>query len=72
MLTPAQIETLNALQAATFAARVRLDDTRVATRVDAGKIQVIRATPVQKGRFDITPLSDWLPPAEAVAFLEGL
>jgi len=61
------------IQQATVAARQRTGDAAIATRVEAGRLQVGRAT-YQEGKSvgEFTPLTDWLPIKEAIRALESL
>lgn len=66
------LQQMNSLRTATNEARARTGDDYIATHADAGKVQVVRAVPAKGGRFDIKPLSAWVPAADAVAFLQGM
>jgi hypothetical protein len=59
------------IRAATLAARKRLNDDRIGTCVEQGLFQVNRVEP--RGRkVVVTPLSGFVPRAEAIAFLDGM
>ena len=60
------------LRAAAVAARERTGNPNIGTRVDAGRVQLITAAYDERGAATVTPLSDWLTPAEAVVALEQL
>lgn len=61
-------------QRATLAARQRLGDKSIGTRVNAGKIQVIRVSyPKEKRGFgSIEPISAWLSLDDGMAFIESM
>ena len=54
------------LQSATLAARQRTGDKHIGTRVNAGRVQIVRAVPGKRGVFDVTPLTGWLTTEEAL------
>lgn len=60
------------IQAATLAARARLNDQTVGTHLSKGRGQVIRVTYDAKGRSTVTPASEWMAPAQLPAALEAL
>lgn len=61
------------IQSATLAARQRTGDATIATRAEAGRLQVGRATyPEGKSVGEFAPLTDWLPIKEAIRALEAL
>lgn len=65
--------TLGDLRHATLATRKRLSDQSIGTRVEAGRVQVVRVEYLKGGRTNTTPLSDWFAQiADAVAFLNSL
>lgn len=66
--------TLMDLRNATLAARERTSDNTISTRVEAGRVQVVRVTyPAKKrGRSIVTPVTAFLSPDEAVRVLELL
>lgn len=59
---------------ATVAARARTGDRTIGTRVaQGGAIQVVRVVYPKKGGYaTVTPLSEYLPAREAIAFLNAL
>ena len=62
------------LRQATLAARVRTNDQSISTRVEAGKVQVVRVhyPAGDPERTVVTPITDFLPPEAAVRALEAL
>lgn len=60
------------LQQATVAARDRLNDKTIGTRVDGGKVQVVRVTYPNGSNATVTPVSGFLQSDEAIAFLNGM
>lgn len=61
------------IQRATIAARKRTGDTAIATRVQAGRLQVGRATyPAGKSVAEFAPLTGWLPIMEALRAIDAL
>ena len=60
------------IQAATNAARQRMADKTIGTRVDAGKIQVIRVTYPHGPKAVINPVSDWMAVSEVCGYLAAL
>lgn len=64
--------TLGDIRKATLAARVRTGDKALGTAVKAGRFQVQRVTFSKSGLSAVQPLSDYLAPADAVAFLSEL
>lgn len=60
-------EVMKGLRDATASARGA--DIHIGTRAQAGLVQVVRAVPTAEGRFDVTPLSDWMHAEQAVAAL---
>lgn len=65
-------EAMMQLQQATLAARLRLNDKTIGTRVHSGTVQVIRVTYNARGISTVTPVSAYLPVAGAVAFLDQM
>ena len=63
---------LAALRIATLDARVRMQDNTIGTRVEAGKLQLVRVTYDGRGVSTVAPFSDWMPMADAVAALNAL
>jgi hypothetical protein len=62
-----------AIQKATRAARVRTGDKGIGTQIKAGRIQIVRAVQLKKGRsYAVTPLSEPMPWSEIVAALDAL
>lgn len=64
--------TMGDIRRATLAARERTGDKAIGTAVKAGKFQVQRVTYRKGGTSDVVALSDYLLPADAVAFLNEL
>ncbi|WP_298236601.1 hypothetical protein [uncultured Azohydromonas sp.] len=66
--------TLMDLRNATLAARQRTNDDTISTRVEAGRVQVVRVTypPRKHGRSVVTPITGFLAPEDAVRALETL
>lgn len=60
------------LQQATLAARQRTGDKHIGTRIEAGRVQVVRAVPTTRGRFDVLPLSGWMTAQEAVDAIRAI
>lgn len=63
---------LFSLQQATLAARARLNDQTIGTRVDAGKVQVVRITYPNGPNATVARVSGFLSPQAAVAFLQRM
>ena len=60
------------LQSATVAARKRLADPSIGTRVSDGAIQVVRVRFNGKGGSTVEPVSGPLSPQAAVRFLQAM
>jgi hypothetical protein len=62
------------LRQATLAARVRTNDQGISTRVEAGRVQVVRVhyPAGNPDRAVVTPITDFLPSDAAVRALEAL
>ena len=61
------------IQRATLAARQRTGDAAIATRAEAGRLQVGRATyPEGKSVGEFKPITDWLPIQDAIRAIEAL
>jgi len=54
---------------ATLACRKRNNDKSIGTSADQGLLRVERVTYAKNGISTINPLSDWLPIADAISFL---
>lgn len=67
--TPLEPISLRDIQAATLAARERLDDPRIGTRVQKGKFQIVRVEFDSEGSCIETELSGWM---EAVCLIPAL
>ena len=65
------METLIAIQAATIAARTRFADNAIATRAEAGRIQVVRVNYTDDKAKPI-PLSRWMPVSQVVSYLSAM
>ena len=50
----------------------RTGDQYIGMQVKAGRLQVVRAVPVKGGRYDIQPLTDYLPIVDAIKFLDDM
>jgi len=68
------MNTLLQLQAATGDARARTGDRHIATQVNAGLFDVVRAVPPAsgKGKYAVTVLRAGLTPEQAVEFLGAM
>lgn len=66
------MQTMRAIQSATVAARCRLNDQTIGTRVDNGRVQVVRVVYDGSGNSDVTPVSEWMPVSEAAAYIATL
>lgn len=68
------MNTLFDIQRATLAARARLADDAIGTRVDAGLVQVCRVT-YPCGRHEVAnvePISDFMPADQVAAYLDRM
>ena len=65
------MQTLIDIQTATRAARCRLEDEAIATRAEAGKIQVVRVN-YADGNAEVAPISQWMPVSQVVGYLNAL
>jgi len=65
------MKTLLELQAATIAARAKVGDKHISTRVSGGLIDVVRAVPPANmiGPYDVAVICSGLTPAQAIKFL---
>jgi hypothetical protein len=64
---------MHSLWQATLAARQRLNDATIATRVESGKLQIGRvAYPAGKTVGVFTPLTEWLTIKDAIRALAAL
>ncbi len=67
------MQTMLAIQKAIREAKARTGDTHLATRAEAGKLQIVRVVPNGKrGDCDLFPVSEYLPIAEALRAIEAL
>ena len=66
------LQTIGAIQSATLKARDRLSDNTITTRAEAGRAQVVRVTFDGKGKSTVTPVSEWMPAADAAAHLDAM
>lgn len=64
--------TFGDIRRATLAARQRTGDKAISTAVQQGKFQVQRVTFKKGGASTVDALSDYLSPADTVAFLSEL
>ena len=64
---------LSLLRDATIAARERTGDVTIGTRVQNGRIQLVRVTypSGKRGASTVIPASGWLAPADAIARLDA-
>lgn len=60
------------LQQAVLAARERCSDSRLGTQLRKGKLQVVRVFFSPNGLPTVLPVSDWLEPEAAVAYIHAL
>ena len=60
------------IRQATIRAMDRTGDQYIGMQVKAGRLQVVRAVPVKGGRYDIQPLTDYLPIVDAIKFLDDM
>lgn len=60
------------IRQATIRAIDRTGDQYIGMQVKAGRLQVVRAVPVKGGRYDIQPLTDYLPIVDAIKFLDDM
>jgi hypothetical protein len=60
------------LQAATLAARQRTGDKTIATRAEAGRVQVVRVTYDATGKSTVEPLVAPMPTADAISYLRAM
>lgn len=60
------------IQRATLAARARTGDNSISTRVDKGRVQIVRVSFDVSGTSTIAPVSDWLPIADVPALLSKI
>lgn len=66
------LQLMAALQKATAAARERTADKTISTQTKDGKVQVTRVTYDAKGKSTVSPVSEWLDAADAVAYLDRM
>lgn len=75
-IVPADVmANLRLLMIATRDAKSRTGDDAVSTRVKQGKIQICRvtyATAAKRGRSTVTPLTEYMPMADAIAHLNAM
>jgi hypothetical protein len=66
--------TMMDLRNATLSARQRTNDNSISTRVEAGRVQIVRVTypPEKRGRSVVTPVTAFVSPDEAVQALKSL
>lgn len=60
------------IRQATINAISRTGDQYIGTQAKMGRLQVVRAVPVKGGRYDIQPLTDYLPIVDAIKFLDDM
>ena len=66
-------QTMQQIQAATKGAKSRTGDTTLGTRVGGGKLQVVRVIKHAKGPgCDVLPVTEFLPIAAALAYLDAM
>lgn len=70
----AMFQTLIALRTATLAARARTGDDSISTRVDAGRVQLVRVTYPNGKRKPAheAPMGEFMPAADAIKALNAL
>lgn len=70
----AMFKALIELRNATLAARERTGDTAISTRVDAGRVQLVRVTYPNGKRKPAheAPIGEFMPPADAIKALNAL
>ena len=66
------MQALFQIQAATCAARMRMADNSISTRVEGGQIQVVRVTYPNGTDSEIKPVSDWMPVSQVCSYLAAL
>lgn len=66
------MEAMFKIQAATLAARQRTGDKTIGTRVQAGRVQVVRVTFNAAGKATVSAVTEPLTAADAVASLEAM
>lgn len=59
------------IQRATTDARKRLGDNTIGTRLEAGRVQVVRVT-YPDGDAEIEAVSDWMPLADVCGYLDKM
>ena len=67
------LQLLNDIRTATLQARKRLADDTIATRTQAGQVQIVRVEYTGKRKVShVTPLSQYMAAAEVVGALDAL
>jgi hypothetical protein len=67
------MQTMLAIQKATVGAKSRTGDQTLGTRVDKGRLQVVRVIKHTKGPgCDVLPVTEFLPIPDAIAYLESM
>lgn len=67
------MQTMLAIQKATREAKIRTGDIHLATRAEAGKLQIVRVVPKgTRGDCDVIPMSEYLPISDAICALKAL
>lgn len=66
------MQTLFAIQQATQQARARLSDKTISTRVENGRIQVVRVTYPNGRDSVVSPVSKWMLVADVFDYLNKL
>lgn len=67
------MQTMLAIQKATRDAKARTGDVHLATRAEAGKLQIVRVVPKgNRSDCDVFPVSAYLPIPDAIRAIEAL
>ena len=66
------MQALIQIQAATLAARQRLNDKTIATQAESGQIQVTRVTYPNGSTAKVVPVSGWMPTADVCGYLNAM
>lgn len=65
--------TLGEIQRAVNAARKRLGDDTIGAQIHNGQLQIVRVTyPDFRKTGNVSPMTEFLPPLDAIAFLDGM
>lgn len=66
------INLMQSIRAATLSARTRTNDPAIGTRVQSGRVQVVRVTYASDGSSTVTPLSGWVAIDDAVSTINAI